>query len=261
MGIKESILKKENKAGLWYVGQAGFIVQSKNGRCLAIDLYLSDCVETLEGHIGYKRLIPKILMPEEIEFDVIVATHPHQDHFDYGSMGQLMKNTSSRLFASTECERYVNELKIDSERVDYIKPGDVKRVEDFLIEFVPCDHGAGAPDAVGVIISFDGFKIYMAGDTCLRMDWAEKMREKGPFDIIIGPINGAYGNMNETEFAEYSMKIGAELIIPCHYGMFADHGGNPGKFLEEMKRIGGKEKCFLMTPGEGIELRRMANGI
>ena len=42
------------------------------------------------------------------------------------------------------------------------------------------------------------------------------------------------------------------LTIPCHYGMFASHGGDPGRFIELMKETG--LKTLLMTPGEKYTL-------
>ena len=54
------------KTHLFSVGQAGFIIKSKSGQLLAIDLYLSDCVERVEGNVGFKRLLPKILNPDDL---------------------------------------------------------------------------------------------------------------------------------------------------------------------------------------------------
>ena len=89
---------------LFYVGQAGFILKSKSGQTLALDLYLSDCGERFEGHIGFKRLLPRMLNPQEVIFDYIIATHPHFDHYDVDSMPFLMSNPYTRLFASVDCK-------------------------------------------------------------------------------------------------------------------------------------------------------------
>ena len=59
------------KTYLFSVGQAGFIIKSANGQLLAIDLYLSDCVERIEGNAGFKRLLPKILSPYDINYNFI----------------------------------------------------------------------------------------------------------------------------------------------------------------------------------------------
>ena len=69
------------KTHLFSVGQAGFIMKSAAGQTLAWDLYLSECGERFEGHVGFKRLLPKLLYPEELCFDVVVTSHFHFDHF------------------------------------------------------------------------------------------------------------------------------------------------------------------------------------
>ena len=242
------------KTHLFFAGQAGFIIKSACGKLLAIDLYLSECVERVEGHMGFKRLLPCILNPNELQFDYVIATHPHMDHFDMDSIPIFMSCKKTKLFVSLNCRQYIENAYIDESRVAYITPGDVKITEDFGISFVSCDHGSGAPDAVGVVVAVDGKKIYEAGDTCLRLDRIDEYKEKGPFDVLIAPINGAYGNLNEEECAVLSAKLNPRLTIPCHYGMFASHGGNPGIFLEKMKEICPYNAPYLMAAGEGIIL-------
>ena len=239
---------------LFSVGQAGYIIKSANGQLLGIDLYLSDCVEHLEGHMGFKRLLPKILQPDELTFDGLIATHPHLDHFDVGSMSALMSNSRTRLFASVNCSEVVAHLGIPENRVVYVEPGDTCIVGDFTLNFVNCDHGTGAPDAVGVVIEVDGKRIFEAGDTCLRLDRTAEYCGEGPLDVMIAPINGAYGNMNERECAKLSKALTPKITIPCHYGMFASHGGNPGAFLDAMKEICPGNKTLLMALGEELVL-------
>ena len=60
--------------------------------------------------------------------------------------------------------------------------------------------------------------------------------------------------MNEKECAEFSKILNPKLTIPCHYGMFAAHGGNPGLFIEEMQEICPENEFYLMRLGEGITL-------
>ena len=240
------------KTVLFSAGQAGYIIKSSSGQLLGIDLYLSDCVERLEGHIGFKRLLPKLLAPYDIDFDCIIATHPHFDHFDYDSIPELMANGRTRLFASVECEKLVKEQRMKNDGITYIKPGDTCECGDFLLHFVSCDHGSGAPDAVGVIVEVDGRIIYEAGDTCLRLDRAEEYLSFGPIDAMIAPINGAFGNLSEEECARLAAALSPKLTIPCHYGMFASHGGNPGLFMEKMKENCPDLSFTILTQGEAV---------
>lgn len=240
---------------IFSVGQAGFIFKSKKGTLICVDVYLSNCGERIEGHIGFKRLQPICLHPSEIIFDAIIATHPHFDHFDMDSIPEMMSNKKTKLFASVNCETETNRLMMEQDNISYMKPGDSFKVDDIEIFCVPCDHGTGAPDAFGVVIKIDGKSIYIAGDTCLRLDNADIVNKLvDQLDVLIAPINGAYGNLNEEECARLSSYLNPRLTIPCHYGMFASHGGNPGKFMEYMNT---KVKCneyVLMCIGEQLIL-------
>ena len=99
-------------------------------------------------------------------------------------------------------------------------------------------------------MSVDGKKVYEAGDTCLRLDRIDEYRAKGPLDVLIAPINGMYGNLNEEDCAKLADALKPKLTIPCHYGMFASHMGLPGRFHNIMTEQYPYNKFILMTPGE-----------
>lgn len=219
---------------LFSVGQAGFIVKSNNGQLLAIDLYLSNCVERVEGHKGFKRLLPQILNPGDLKFDVVICSHPHLDHFDIDAVPEIMSK-GSRLFCSVDCEKVVKQLQMEyyEGQITYVKPQDKVTVGDFGITFVSCDHGEGAPDAVGVVVNVDDRTIYEVGDSCLRLDWVNEIKDMvDKLDVLISPINGMYGNMDSRDTVEFIEALEPKLTIPCHYGMFASHGGDLKTFYD-----------------------------
>lgn len=239
---------------LFSVGQAGFIIKSAGGQLLAIDLYLSDCVERVEGNSGFKRLLPKILSPYDLELDVLIATHFHRDHFDIDSVPSLMANERTKLFAAKDCESSVAQLEMKDSAVTYVKAGMTCTHGDFKIDFVNCDHGAGAPQAVGVMVHVDGKLIFETGDTCLRMDWVDCFKKIGTPDVLIAPINGAFGNMDEQDCAEFANALQAKLTVPCHYGMFASHGGSVGKFYNIMTHKYPDRDFCIMAQGEKLSI-------
>ena len=243
---------EHGRTHIFATGQAGFIIKTAEGRLIAIDLYLSDCVERLEGHMGYKRMCPKVLNADELEFDAVICTHPHWDHFDFDSVPLMMNNRRTRLYCSTDCEKLVKHADMEylSGNITYVRPGNVVDEDGFALQFVNCDHGTGAPDAVGVVVHADGKRIYEAGDTCLRLDRINEIKQ--PLDVLIAPINGAYGNMDADDCVKLAEALKPGLTIPCHYGMFASHGGDPGRFFELMKDTG--LEMLIMTPGEEYTL-------
>lgn len=255
MNLSMNILAARHTS-LFFLGQAGFVLKSEKGTLLGIDMYLTNCVERIEGHVGYKRLLPVVLAPDEIIFDYVIATHTHYDHFDADAIPLLMGNRHTQLLASMNCRKEMDRLQLTDEgsreRTRYIKAGDAAHLKDIDVEFVFCDHGSSAPDAVGLVIVVDGKRIYVAGDTCLRLDKASELCEKGPYDYMIAPINGAYGNLNEEECVQLCEALEPEVTIPCHYGMFASHGGNPGVFRQYMEKAG--RDYYLMCVGEQLVL-------
>lgn len=251
LDLKTKILTSKGPA-LFAVGQAGFVIKSSSGQLLAIDLYLSDCVERLEGHKGFKRLLPQLLDPFDLSFDVVICTHPHLDHFDIDAV-PAMVGKGGKLFCSVDCETLVKHQHMEyfSNYINYIKPGDRTVVGDFDITFVNCDHGQGAPDAVGVVVKVDGKTIYEVGDSCLRLDWADQIPQ--PLDVLISPINGMYGNMNSDDTVKLAQTLHPAITIPCHYGMFASHGGDLKRFfdLTAEKQI----PALIMQQGEEYKLK------
>ena len=221
---------------LFSMGQAGYIIKSQTGETLGIDLYLSECVEQVEGHDGYHRLLPQIADPKYLNLDIVIATHFHRDHFDIDAMTDLMANGKTHLFCAYDCKNDVEYLNIDRNRVTYVRPGDHHQIGDFDIHFIQSDHGAGAPLEVGVLVTVDNKNILEVGDTSLHSDWKDEYLSAGPIDILITPINGAYGNLNEYEATELVKILKPQITIPSHFGRFPSHGGNSGLFIENMRK-------------------------
>lgn len=239
---------------LFSMGQAGFILKSQRGQTLGIDLYLSECVEPIEGHDGYHRLMPKILDANDLLLDVVIATHFHRDHFDIDAIPELMANGKTILFCAYDCEDDVNRLGIDLNRVVFVRSGDRHKVGDFDIRFIQSDHGDGAPQEVGVLVTVDEKNILEVGDTSLHLDWKDEYLQAGPLDVLIAPINGAYGNLNEQEHVILTELLEPKITIPCHFGMFASHGGHPGLWRELLLEQLPTQKYKIFTMGEGIRL-------
>jgi L-ascorbate 6-phosphate lactonase len=68
-------------------------------------------------------------------------------------------------------------------------------------------------------------------------------------DVMIAPINGAYGNLNAKEACGLAELLKPKILIASHFWMFVEHGGDPALFLEESKRLSGI-KGMVMAPGE-----------
>lgn len=243
----------EDSAGVFFLGQAGFIFKSPKGQLIALDLYLSNCCEDF---FGFKRLMPYILDPRDIIFDTILVSHAHYDHYDIYSMPTLLSHVRPKLIAAKDVERECARdglLKSRGDRMTFLSVGDRVQAGDLTVTAMPCDHGELAPDALGFLIELGGKRIYSMGDTCYRPDLLTDPRLQD-LDLLILPINGAFGNLNEEEAARTVAALRPKLAVPCHFWNFAEHGGNPGIFQEKMKEIAPDCAYMLMRQGEGMIL-------
>ncbi|HHW25324.1 MAG TPA: MBL fold metallo-hydrolase [Bacillota bacterium] len=236
----------EGKLAVCFAGQAGVIIKTPAGELLGVDLYLSDCCNRFYGQ---KRLMPKLLEPGEIEFDFVVSTHAHYDHFDPDSMPILLAPQKTRFLGALDCMDECKKLGIPNEKCTWLEEGKSVRAGSMNIIAMPCDHGPHTPHAVGLCIECSGKKVSVAGDTCFREDIAAEHGALCP-DMMFAPINGAYGNLNEEEAAKFFSIAKPKLAVPCHYWNFAEHHGDPGKFKDEMITKYPTQPFMFMAMGE-----------
>lgn len=186
----------EGSVGVFFLGQAGFIFKTPSGQLAAADPYLSDCCER---YFGFKRLMPHILEPRELVLDQLIISHAHYDHFDPDSVPLLMANGHTELIGAQDTRTECRRLNLEK-NITYLSVGDTAVRGKMAVKAMPCDHGELAPDALGLLITVEDKKIYLMGDTAYRPDLLDNEEIQG-VDLLILPINGAFGNLNEEQAA------------------------------------------------------------
>jgi L-ascorbate metabolism protein UlaG (beta-lactamase superfamily) len=152
----------------------------------------------------------------------------------------------------------VTEAGVSADRVVGIQPGDPIDVGGLTIRAVPACHGVTMDDAygfgetlsdglirfVGFVVDLGGVRIYHAGDT-IHFDGMETMLEPLGIDVALLPINGRdaeregrgiVGNLDHREAAWLGSAIGAGVVVPMHYDLFARNLGFPGALVETVGR-------------------------
>ena len=100
-----------------------------------------------------------------------------------------------------------------------------------------------------MVIEADGIRVWQLGDTAYRPVEMQAIFAMHP-DIIIPPINGAFGNLDGIEAAKLAHESGAKVAIPCHFWMFAEHNGNPMQFVKACKEFAPGVQPHLLSQGE-----------
>ena len=123
------------------------------------------------------------------------------------------------------------------DRYTIIHEGETLTYGDVRLTGVYADHGDLAPEALGVLVQSGDIKVWQVADTAYRPDKWQEIFAAG-VDVIMPPINGAYGNLDGVEAAKLAHDARARVAIPCHFWMFAEHGGSPAQFLDACKELG-----------------------
>jgi len=242
---------------IFWLAQAGFVYKTAGGTIVYVDAYLSDCVHRLLADVGYgfKRIMPSPIAPEEVEADVVVCTHSHADHFDYDAIPVLARNPGIRFVAAPDCGPEFDKLGVPADRYKIIHEGETVRHGDVSLTGVYADHGDLAPEALGVIVQSGDIKVWQVADTAYRPDKWQEIFSLG-IDVVIPPINGAYGNLDGVQAARLAHDVRAKVAIPCHFWMFAEHGGSPAQFLDACKELAPEVRPHLMAQGELLVYRK-----
>lgn len=156
------------------------------------------------------RVIDYTKMPKA---DYLFVTHEHADHFNQDAIKTLMgKNT--RLIMNKRCAEMYGSGEV-------MKNGDSMRIaDDFMMEAVPAYnttegrtkyHPKGRDN--GYILTIDGLRIYIAGDT----EDIPEMADIKDIDIAFLPCNQPY-TMTPEQLVRAARIIKPKVLFPYHYG-------------------------------------------
>lgn len=240
-----STVVQPGTVAIFSIAQAGFAIKTSAGKTVVIDPYLSDCCERV---VGFKRMIPTVITPEEVRADLILVTHNHLDHLDIDALPTIAQNTDCLFIGAPDCPAGFRECGIPDGRFLILGEGEQTEECGVKVRAVYCDHADLAPDAMGYVIEVDGVTIYNVGDSGPAYREIERS-VGGPVDVMIAPINGAFGNLDAEQAVRLAEIMKPKAVIASHFWMFVEQGGDPALFLKLAERLS-ETKPVVMAPGE-----------
>lgn len=250
------------KAAIWPLGQMGYAIKT-DGLCIILDLYLSD---------SPKRRLPPPFDPAEVTFaDYFFGTHDHGDHIDRNIWPTLAQASPKAKFIvpNYHVDRLSAALDIPKERFIGISDGETTVLPGLTItgvaaahEFLDKDPVTGEYPFMGYIVETGGMIFYHSGDTCIYEGMCQKLRSRGPLDIMFLPINGrsgfkyrtgVIGNMTYQEAVDLAGLIKPKLVIPCHYDTHSGNLEDPALFADFIEAKYPVQGYLICRPGERHE--------
>lgn len=148
--------------------------------------------------------------------DFILLTHHHGDHFDPVTLDALWSDNVAMISNATVFEELPEKIKA---KTLSLANGDTGEALGMQVEAIPAYnltedrlqyHPQGRDN--GYILSVDGLRVYIAGDT----EDIPEMRALNDIDIAFVPFNLPY-TMDETQAASAVADFAPKVVYPYHY--------------------------------------------
>jgi L-ascorbate metabolism protein UlaG (beta-lactamase superfamily) len=184
---------------------------------------------------------------DELEPDVILLTHGHQDH--YGDVLDIAKRAGCRVQAITEL---ADELSGDGVDAIDTNLGGTAQYDWGWVKMTPAWHTAVSPKGTphtpaGLLIHIGDRLVYHLGDTCLFSDMQLIARRGDKVDLALVPIGGHY-TMDRYDAVTAVEFIQPQQVIPCHYNTFPPIETDAQAFKEDVQNAGFSE-VVVLEPG------------
>jgi L-ascorbate metabolism protein UlaG (beta-lactamase superfamily) len=236
---------------LW-LGHSGFLIEW-GGQRILLDPNTSDHV------LLVRRVLERPITADALgAVDAVLISHAHFDHLDLATLGAIPR--IGTLVVPRGAEPYVAGLTAATQ-VAGLGPGEHLAIGNLEIVAVRAVHGgnryhplASRQQAVGYVIRLGSTAIYFAGDTGFLNDFITIGATYHPLVAIL-PIGGyapawpiGRVHLSPEQAVSVAERLGASVVIPCHFGTFALALDRPATALPRFARAAHEHRIRWIMP-------------
>jgi len=219
------------KTKITWFGHSAFMLEM-DGKVILLDPMFGQVASPHPwmGTGRYNKTFP-LEMDELPKIDVVIFSHDHYDHLDYGSVEKLKEKVDHWL-VPWGLDNHLVSWGVDPTKITALDWWQESVQNDIEFVFTPSRHfsGRGISDRMVTlwgswVIKGATDKIYFSGDGGYGSHFKEIGEKYGPFDIGLmecGQYNEKWADihMMPEESVQASIDVQAKVMMPVHWGAF-----------------------------------------
>lgn len=244
-----------------YLGQCCFLLEAE-GVKIVTDPYLSDYVD--KNHEGWSRAYAPPCTLKELQPDLILISHSHDDHMDPETLGTYKKDGGNAAIAAPAPETGLLH-EIGFSRVIEARAEHEINFRGVTVMPIACAHTTLDTDENGrfrnlsYLIDFGENCVFFGGDMSLYDGLEERILLEN-CDLLILPCNGrdaertAQGIIGNTT-AEEAARLAASLavpFVPAHHDLYSCNGRPTEEIIAAAKDA--MAEIHILAPTESLRI-------
>ncbi len=215
---------------IWF-GHSTFLLQIM-GKNILLDPMLGPvpAPHPMLGGTRFSESLP-IVIEKLPKIDMVILSHDHYDHLDYGSIIKL-KDKVKVFFTPLGVGAHLTEWGVDTKSIVEMDWWEETFFKGVSLKCTPAQHfsGRGLTDRGKTlwsswVLQIDSTNIFFSGDSGYGNHFKEIGDKYGPFDFAMmecGQYNRLWKeiHMMPEETAQAGLDVKANTIMPIHWGAF-----------------------------------------
>ncbi len=245
----------------WF-GHSAFLLEMDSLKIL-LDPMLGEVPSpiTFLGKKRYSKDLP-ISIEKLPEIDLVIFSHDHYDHLDYGTI-QKIKDKTKQFFVPLAVGNHLEKWGVPKEKIREFNWWESGQYQNLEFVFTPSRHfsGRGVNNRFSTlwgswVIKGKTENLYFSGDSGYGEHFAAIGKKYGPFDLAMmecGQYNEKWKeiHMMPEETIQASIDLGAKKVIPIHWGAFTLALHSWTEPIERAEKEAKRKNIPLITPKIG----------